>query len=138
MSFVTEKFRLSMINYHLETYFAVIGIFCCYVATKEVKILITKPLRSYRHIKYFLSLEKWTLYKIYYIWNINSFCPVAINKVYAYVVKFRRTHRVFHLFRQAKFDNGGSILSSSPFLLLPQKMELASKVVKIDSKQSAR
>jgi hypothetical protein len=37
---------------------------------------------------------------------------------------------------QAKFDNGGSILSSSQFLLLPQlpqKMKLASKVVKIDS-----
>jgi hypothetical protein len=46
-------------------------------------------------------------------------------------------YRVFHRFRQAKFDNGGSILSSSQFLLLPQlpqKMKLASKVVKIDSK----
>jgi hypothetical protein len=44
---------------------------------------------------------------------------------------------VFHRFRQAKFAYGGSILSSSQFLLLPQlpqKMELASKVVKIGSK----
>ncbi len=46
-------------------------------------------------------------------------------------------YSVFHRFRQAKFDNGGSILSSSQFLKLsqpPKKMKLASKVVKIDSK----
>jgi hypothetical protein len=44
---------------------------------------------------------------------------------------------VFQGFRQAKSANGGSILSSSHFLVLPQlpqKMELASKVVKVDSK----
>jgi hypothetical protein len=44
---------------------------------------------------------------------------------------------VFHQFRQAKFANGGSILSSSQFsilLQLPQKMKLASKMVKIDPK----
>jgi hypothetical protein len=49
-------------------------------------------------------------------------------------------YSVFHRFRQAKFDNGGSILSSSQVLLqpqLPQKMKLASKMVKIDSKKSA-
>jgi hypothetical protein len=37
----------------------------------------------------------------------------------------------------AKFDNGGSILSSSQFFaiaLLPQTMKLASKVVEIDTK----
>jgi hypothetical protein len=47
------------------------------------------------------------------------------------------TYSVFHRFRQAKFANDGSILSSRQFLLLPQlpqKMELASKVVEIDSK----
>jgi hypothetical protein len=47
------------------------------------------------------------------------------------------SYRVFQRFRQAKFDNGGSILSSSQFSLLPQlpyKMKLAYKVVKIDSK----
>jgi hypothetical protein len=44
---------------------------------------------------------------------------------------------VFHHFRQAKFAYGGSILGSSQFMLLPQlpqKMELASKEVKVDSK----
>ncbi len=44
---------------------------------------------------------------------------------------------MFHQFRQAKFAYGGLILSSSQFLQLPQlpqKMELASKVVKVDSK----
>jgi hypothetical protein len=39
------------------------------------------------------------------------------------------TYRVLHRFRQAKFDNGGLILSSSQFLLLPQKMKPALKVV---------
>ncbi len=46
-------------------------------------------------------------------------------------------YSVFHQLRQAKF--GGSILSSSQFLLLPQlpqKMELASKAVKVDSKKT--
>jgi hypothetical protein len=46
-------------------------------------------------------------------------------------------YSVFHRFGQAKFAYGGSILSSGQFLLLfqlPQKMELASKVVKIDPK----
>jgi hypothetical protein len=40
-----------------------------------------------------------------------------------------------HRFRQAKFAYGGSILSYCQFLLLPQlpqKMELTSKVVKVD------
>jgi hypothetical protein len=42
-----------------------------------------------------------------------------------------------HRFGQAKFGNGGLIISSSQFLLfshLPQIMKFASKVVKIDSK----
>jgi hypothetical protein len=44
---------------------------------------------------------------------------------------------VVHQFKEAKFGNGGSILSSSQFLLLPklpQKTKLVSKGVKIDSK----
>ncbi len=48
-----------------------------------------------------------------------------------------RNYNVFHQFRQANFTNGGSILSSSQFLLLPQqpqKMMLALKLVKIYSK----
>jgi hypothetical protein len=39
--------------------------------------------------------------------------------------------------KKAKSANGGSILSSSQFLILPQlpqKIKLASKVVKVDSK----
>jgi hypothetical protein len=43
----------------------------------------------------------------------------------------------FANFSQTKFANGGSILSLSQFLLLPQlpqKMKLVLKVVKIDSK----
>jgi hypothetical protein len=40
---------------------------------------------------------------------------------------------VFHQFRQAKFAHGGSILSSSQFLLLPQAT-LAMKLVNIDRK----
>ncbi len=46
-------------------------------------------------------------------------------------------YSVFHQFREAKSANGGSILSSSQFLILPQlpqKIKLASKEVKIDSK----
>jgi hypothetical protein len=44
---------------------------------------------------------------------------------------------VFQGFSKAKAANGGSILSLSQFLILPQlpqKIKLASKVVKIDSK----
>jgi hypothetical protein len=44
---------------------------------------------------------------------------------------------VFQQFRQAKFAYGGSVLSLSQFSLLsqlPQKMKLASKVVKSDWK----
>ncbi len=44
---------------------------------------------------------------------------------------------VFQGFSKAKFANGGSILSSSQFSILPQlaqKIKLASKVVKIDTK----
>ncbi len=51
------------------------------------------------------------------------------------VVKF--VYSVFQGFRKAKFGRGGSILSSSQFLILPQlpqKIKLASKVVKVDSK----
>ncbi len=46
-------------------------------------------------------------------------------------------YSVFQGFSKAKFANGGSILSSSQFLILPQlpqKVKLALKVVKVDSK----
>jgi hypothetical protein len=47
------------------------------------------------------------------------------------------SYSVFQGFSKAKSANGGSILSSSHFLILPQlpqKIKLASKVVKVDSK----
>jgi hypothetical protein len=44
-------------------------------------------------------------------------------------------YSVLRRFMQAKFDNGGSILSSSLFMTqLPKKIRLASEMVKIDSK----
>ncbi len=49
----------------------------------------------------------------------------------------RELYCVFHQFGQVKFANGGSILISNQFFLLPQlpqKMKLTSKVFKIDSK----
>ncbi len=52
-------------------------------------------------------------------------------------LKKSKFYSVFHQFMQAKFDYGGSILSLSQFLLLPQlpkKMKLTSKVVIVDSK----
>ncbi len=47
------------------------------------------------------------------------------------------SYSVFQGFSKAKSANGGSILSSSQFLILPQlpqKIKLASKVVKVESK----
>jgi hypothetical protein len=47
------------------------------------------------------------------------------------------SYSVFQRFSKAKSANGGSILSSSQFLILPQlpqKIKLPSKVVKNDSK----
>jgi hypothetical protein len=46
-------------------------------------------------------------------------------------------YSVFQGFSKAKSANGGSILSSSQFLILPQlpqKIKFASKVVEVDSK----
>jgi hypothetical protein len=46
-------------------------------------------------------------------------------------------YSVFHRFREAKFAHGGSILSSSQFLLLPQqplKTTITMTVVEINSK----
>jgi hypothetical protein len=50
---------------------------------------------------------------------------------------FCHSYSVFQGFSYAKFAYGGSILSSSQFLILPQlpqNMKLTSKVVKIDPK----
>ena len=64
-----------------------------------------------------------------------------INRDYitnsGFAMSLNDSYRAFHRFGQAKFAYGGPVLGSSQFLLLPQlpqKMMLASKVVKIDSK----
>jgi hypothetical protein len=44
------------------------------------------------------------------------FYPIYLSLPFRYV----NTYRVFHRFRQAKFYNGGSILSSRQFSLLPR------------------
>jgi hypothetical protein len=52
---------------------------------------------------------------------------------------FQPSYSVFQGFSKVKFANGGSILSSSQFSILPQlaqKMKLTSKVVEIDSKNN--
>jgi hypothetical protein len=41
-----------------------------------------------------------------------------------------QTYSVFHRIRQAKFDNGDSILSSSQFMLLPQLLRITKASVK--------
>ncbi len=61
--------------------------------------------------------------------------PNAVT--YILILKVLELYSVFHRFMQAKFANGGSILSSSQFSILPQltqKIKLASKVVKVDPK----
>jgi hypothetical protein len=48
-------------------------------------------------------------------------------------------YRALHRFEQAKFPDGGSVLGSSQFSVLPQlppKMMLSLKEVKIESKTS--
>jgi hypothetical protein len=53
------------------------------------------------------------------------------------VSKNSKMYSVFQGCSKAKSANGGSILSSSQFLILPQlpqKIKLDSKVVKVDSK----
>ncbi len=59
----------------------------------------------------------------------NLFPPVFTNEILN-----SNFYSVFQRFRQTKFYNGGSVLSSSKFMLLPmlpQKMKLALKVVKM-------
>ncbi len=56
---------------------------------------------------------------------------------YILILKLLELYNVFQGFREAKSADGGSILSLSQFSILPQlpqKMRLASKVVKVDSK----
>ncbi len=62
---------------------------------------------------------------------------VYINCLWQHHITKVMNYSVFQGFSLAKFAYGGSILSSSQFLILPQlpqKMKLTSKVVKIDPK----
>jgi hypothetical protein len=68
------------------------------------------------------------------IFSAHSIYPFIFNG-YKICLKTDR-YSVFQGFSKAKSANGGSILSSSQFLILPQllqKIKLASKVVKVDS-----
>ncbi len=94
----------------------------------------------------FLWLSWWSLLILFLLFSIVF--PFFLSPNVPFVVVFAFVHffanffyyffySVFHQFRQAKLANGGSILSSSQFLILsqlPQKMKLVSKVVKIDPK----
>jgi hypothetical protein len=64
-------------------------------------------------------------------------CNLRWKPVHATEIHTKTCYSVFQGFSKAKSANGGSILSSSQFLILlqlPQKIKLASKVVKVDSK----
>ncbi len=59
------------------------------------------------------------------------------TEIYSIQTILKAQDTVFQGFSKDKSANGGSILSSSQFLILPQlpqKIKLASKVVKVDSK----
>jgi hypothetical protein len=68
-------------------------------------------------------------------WVLCQVCWFPLRNVFLRI--FNYSYSVFLWPRQAKFAYGGSILSSSQFLLLPRqppKMILVLKVVKFDSK----
>ncbi len=61
---------------------------------------------------------------------------LIFNLIAGSVLELFYLYSVFQEFSKAKSANGGLILSLSQFLILPQlqKIKLASKVVKVDSK----
>jgi hypothetical protein len=73
-------------------------------------------------------------------------CEVVTNDIFCHTIKKKHYNKlkilsygysVFQEFSKAKSAIGGLILSLSQFLILPQlpqKIKLASKVVKVDSK----
>ncbi len=66
------------------------------------------------------------------MWEFLRVCEKEEKKL-----EEKNIYSVFQGFSKAKYAHGGSILSLSQFLILPQlpqKMKLASKVVKIDPK----
>ncbi len=76
----------------------------------------------------YLSVLFYLFLSIIYI----SLCPLL-----CFLFHYWKTYSVFQGCSKAKSADGGSILSSSQFLILPklpQKTKLASKVVKVDSK----
>jgi hypothetical protein len=80
-----------------------------------------------------IKLVFWQLLEKNVFWakKIDSLPKAIVNRTES------QSYSVFHRFKKAKFAYGGSILSSSQFSILPQlpqKMKLASKVVKIDPK----
>ncbi len=58
---------------------------------------------------------------MYLLFSIQSNPPV--NKLFVFILENKIVcyllYIVFHQIREAKFDNGGSILSSSQFLIMP-------------------
>jgi len=59
------------------------------------------------------------------------------NQKLVWNVRPANTYRAFHRFGQAKFPDGGSVLVSNQYSILPQlpsKILLDSKVVKVDLK----
>ncbi len=68
----------------------------------------------------------------YYFYFLSTFTYFGVL-----LFNVENPYSVFQGFSKAKSANGGSILSSSQFLILPQlpqKIKLTSKVVKVDSK----
>jgi hypothetical protein len=68
---------------------------------------------------------------------VHTWLPLIRSLSLSLCVCVISIYSVFQGFSKAKSANGGSILSSSQFLILPQlpqKIKLASKVVKVDSK----
>jgi hypothetical protein len=66
----------------------------------------------------------------------NTKMSVSLLLTFAISIDFYMYYSVFQGFSKAKSTNGGSILSSSQFLILPQlpqKIKLTSKVVKVNS-----
>jgi len=88
------------------------------------------------NLEHFLVEPTFLLKNLLYIfrnWHLSLWSGV-LNEVLMCINYY---YRAFHGFGQAKFSNGGSVLSLSQFSILPQlpqKTMLASKGVKIDSK----
>ncbi len=83
-----------------------------YQLSSKHKILTSLSATQYGHFDWF-EVFVMTKYHVH-VWMINAQKKWMVT--YGQNIK---TYSVFHRFREAKFGNGGSILSSSQFLLLP-------------------